>query len=49
MTDIEVVPEEIIENKIMIIRGKKVILDRHIAFLYEVEPKALRQQVRRRI
>ncbi|MFH0762684.1 MAG: ORF6N domain-containing protein [Candidatus Omnitrophota bacterium] len=36
-----------IESKIFQIRGKKVMLDRDIAFLYGVKPIALRQQVKR--
>lgn len=44
-----IVPDEIIEGKIILIRGKKVILDRDISFLYQVPAKALRQQVRRNI
>ncbi|MDO8430587.1 MAG: ORF6N domain-containing protein [Candidatus Taylorbacteria bacterium] len=39
--------EEVIQSKIMVIRGKKVILDKDIALLYEVKPIALRQQVNR--
>ncbi len=38
---------EIIENKIMLIRGQKVILDRDLADLYGVETKYLNRQVRR--
>lgn len=32
----EIVPEEIINNKIYIIRGKKVMLDKDLADLYNV-------------
>jgi phage regulator Rha-like protein len=42
-----VVPEEIIMSKIYLIRGKKVMLDRDLAELYEVETKQLKRQVRR--
>ncbi|MBL7130492.1 MAG: ORF6N domain-containing protein [Candidatus Omnitrophica bacterium] len=38
---------ERIENKIFQIRGKKVMLDRHLSQLYSVKPIALRQQVKR--
>jgi len=38
---------EKIENKIFQIRGKRVMLDKDLAFLYEVRPIALRQQVKR--
>lgn len=41
------VPEEIIESKILFIRGKKVMLDRDLAVLYGVETKALKQAVKR--
>jgi hypothetical protein len=43
----QLVPEEIIENKILFIRGKKVMLDRDRAVLYGVETKALNQAVKR--
>ena len=42
-----VVPVEIIQSKIYLIRGHKVMLDRDIAALYGVKPIALRQQVKR--
>lgn len=38
---------QIIQNKIVEIRGHKVMLDFHLAELYEVETKALKQAVRR--
>ena len=41
------VPSEVIENKIYLIRGKKVMIDRDLAFLYEVETRVLNQSVRR--
>lgn len=40
-------PLEIIENKIYIIRGQKVMLDKDLAWLYEVETKALNRVVKR--
>jgi hypothetical protein len=40
---------EIIQSKIYLIRGHKVMLDRDIALLYGVKPIALRQQVKRNI
>jgi len=45
----ESLPIEIIENKIFIIRGQKVMLDRDLAGLYEVETKVLNQAVKRNI
>lgn len=43
------IPIEIIENKIFIIRGHKVMLDSDLAQLYEVETKALNRAVKRNI
>lgn len=43
------IPQERIENRIFLIRGKKVMLDRDLAELYEVETKRLNEQVRRNI
>ena len=36
-----------VEQKIFIIRGLKVILDKDLSHLYRVDPRALRQQVKR--
>ena len=41
------IPVEIIERRIFLIRGHKVMLDRELAELYGVKPIALRQQVQR--
>ncbi len=41
------VPAEVIATKILIIRGKRIMLDKDIAILYGVKPIALRQQVKR--
>ncbi len=41
------VPSEIIENKIFIIRGQKVMLSVHLAKLYEVQVRTLVQAVKR--
>ena len=40
---------EIIETKILFIRGRKVMLDRDLAILYGVETNYLTRQVRRNI
>ncbi len=45
----EIVPIEKIENRIFQIRGKKVMLDRDLAILYEVETRILIQSVKRNI
>ncbi|PHQ57553.1 MAG: DNA-binding protein [Lutibacter sp.] len=42
-------PNEIISNKIYLIRNLKVLLDRDLANLYGVETKYLKRQVRRNI
>ena len=41
------VPVELIERRIYMIRGQKVMLDRDLAELYQVETRALVQAVRR--
>jgi len=43
----EIAAAPLIENRILLIRGAKVLLDRDLAKLYQVKPIALRQQVRR--
>jgi hypothetical protein len=45
----ELIPVEIIERKIYLIRGHKVMLDRDLAELYEVETRVLNQAVRRNL
>jgi len=41
------VPAEVIVSKILIIRGKRVMLDKDLALLYEVKTKRLNEQVAR--
>jgi len=43
------VPEEVIEQKIFIIRGHKVMLDKELAKLYGVSVKRLNEQVKRNL
>jgi hypothetical protein len=43
------VPAEIIEKRILLIRGQKVMIDRELANLYGVETKYLIRQVKRNI
>jgi hypothetical protein len=43
------IPEERIIDKIYLIRGQKVMLDRDLAKLYGLETKVLKQQVKRNI
>jgi len=45
----ELIPEEVIEQKIFMIRGHKVMLDRDLAELYGVKTIRLREQVKRNI
>ncbi|MCB4790308.1 MAG: ORF6N domain-containing protein [Elusimicrobia bacterium] len=47
MTDL--IPQEKIENKIFLIRGKRVMLDKDMAELYRVKTSQLTRQVRRNI
>lgn len=47
--DIVLIPQEVIEGKILLIRGKKIMLDSELAVLYGVETKQLTRQVRRNI
>lgn len=41
------VPQEVIESKILLVRDKKVILDRDLALLYKVPTGRLNEQVKR--
>ncbi|RKY29750.1 MAG: ORF6N domain-containing protein [Candidatus Omnitrophota bacterium] len=41
------VPQEVIESKILLVRGKKVMLDRDLARLYKVPTRRLNEQVKR--
>ncbi len=47
MQNIEVIPQQIIESKIFIVRGKKVLLNSDLAVLYGVETKMLSRAVKR--
>jgi hypothetical protein len=42
-----VIPDEIVMKKIYVIRDKKVMMDKDLAELYDVEIKVLKQQVKR--
>lgn len=42
-----IVPHELIESRIFMINGKKVMLDADLALLYQVKTKVLNQAVRR--
>ena len=41
------IPDELIEKRIFIIRGKKVMLDKNLAELYDVDTGYLNKQVKR--
>ena len=41
------VPAEVIEQRIFLIRGEKVMIDRHLAELYGVDTRSLNQAVKR--
>lgn len=43
------IPDEIISNKIYLIRNQKVMLDRDLAELYHVETRVLKQAVKRKL
>jgi len=45
----ELIPVKMIERKIYLIRGQKVMLDKDLALLYGVKPIRLREQVKRNI
>ena len=44
---VDLIPQEVIENRIFLIRGYKIMLDRDLAELYGVKTKALNQAVKR--
>ena len=48
-SELAVVAEDIIINKIYLLRGQKVMIDRDLAELYGVETKRLKEQVKRNI
>jgi len=49
MSEKNIIPNERIINKIVLLRGEKIILDVHLAELYDVETRTLKQAVRRNI
>ncbi len=49
MEEKDLIPQEIIESKIFLIRGKKVMLDRDLAVLYGVTTGNLNRAVRRNL
>jgi len=49
MQSLTLIPDDRIESKIFLIRGKKVMFDRDLALLYGVETKVLNQAVKRNL
>ena len=47
--DESIIPDEIIQNKILYLRDEKILLDFQLAELYGVENRALKQAVRRNL
>jgi hypothetical protein len=47
--NLPLIPQERIERSILVIRGQKVMLDKDLALLYEVESKRLLESVKRNI
>jgi hypothetical protein len=47
ITSAEIIPQEIIEKRIFLLRGRKVMLDTHLSELYGVSTKSLNQAVKR--
>jgi phage regulator Rha-like protein len=45
----DLLPQEVVEAKIFLIRGKKVMLDKDLAMLYGVETKMLNRALKRNI
>ena len=45
----DLIPQEVVERRILVIRGQKVMLSTHLAELYEVETRILIQAVKRNI
>jgi len=43
----EIIPKEVVEKRIYLIRRQKVMIDRDLAELYGVETRALNQAVKR--
>jgi hypothetical protein len=48
-TEISLIPDDVVINKIYFIRNQKVMLDRDLAELYSVETKRLNEQVKRNL
>ncbi|MBU2446326.1 MAG: ORF6N domain-containing protein, partial [Bacteroidetes bacterium] len=49
MIIVDIIPPEIIEKRIFILRDQKVMLDFHLSELYGIETKTLKRAVRRNL
>ena len=49
MSKSSIIPDEIVMNKIYLVRGHKVMLDRDLAEMYDVKAIRLREQVKRNV
>ena len=47
--NVVVIPDEVVMNKICLVRGQKVMLDRDLAELYQITTGRLNEQVKRNI
>ena len=47
MSENAIIPTEVIEKRIFLLRGQKVMLDTHLAELYNVPTKSLNLAVKR--
>jgi len=45
----QIVPDEMVMSKIYVLRGQRIMLDKDLAELYGIQPRRLRQQVKRNI
>lgn len=44
-----IIPDELVMNKIYLIRGQKVMLDKDLAVLFDIQSIRLREQVKRKM
>jgi ORF6N domain len=48
-TVVKMIPDETIIRKIYLLRGEKVMLDKDLAELYDIDTKVLKQAVKRNV
>ena len=44
-----IIPDELVMNKIYLIRGQKIMLDKDLAVLFDIQSIRLREQVKRKM